>query len=180
MADNDAACVYHSMGAAEYGARGLATNLQLAGHLQATFGSMIKHLRPMIERLQQDVKTPERNEELDFYNQLVDQCGFFNEHWRKRLAHLPMPRYNAAEALDALTRSAEFFDDSSGARNCITSRITSGLGDSPTITKRTIVAAGRAVGVRSRGRCGCVLSAQALGDSSSKGTGVLRRASRNA
>jgi len=33
---------------------------------------------------------------------------FFNEHWRKRLAHLPMPKYNSTEALDALTRSAEF------------------------------------------------------------------------
>jgi|ERR1700685_776347 hypothetical protein len=108
MTDNDAACMYHAIGAAEYGALALATKLRLAKNLQGTFGSIVKHLRSKIERLEKIKRTAKRNAELDFYHTLIDQCGFFNEHWRKRLAHLPMPKYNSTEALDALTRSAEF------------------------------------------------------------------------
>jgi hypothetical protein len=107
MADNDSACVYHAMGAAEYGLRALAKRVRLRKSLHATWGLMIKHLRPKIDGLQKTVRTIKRNGQLDFYNQLLDQCGFFNEHWRKPVAHLP-PRYNAAEALNALSRSAEF------------------------------------------------------------------------
>jgi hypothetical protein len=108
LADRDAACIYHAVGAAEYGARALATKLHLSKHLQDTFGSIVKHLRSKIEKLEKIKRTAKRNAELDFYHTLIDQCGFFNEHWRKRLAHLPMPKYNETEALDALTRSAEF------------------------------------------------------------------------
>lgn len=107
LADNDTACAYHAMGAAEYGLRALAKRLRIPKHLQATWGQLIKNLRTKIDKMQGRTKTAKRNQELDFYSQLLDQCVFFNEHWRKQIAHLP-PRYTAAEALNALTRSAEF------------------------------------------------------------------------
>jgi hypothetical protein len=107
VADNDTACAYHAMGAAEYGLQALAKRLRIPRHQQATWGQLIKNIRSKLEKMQGQVKTAKRNQELDFYSQLLDQCAFFNEHWRKQIAHLP-PRYTAAEALNALTRSAEF------------------------------------------------------------------------
>lgn len=107
VADNDTACAYHAMGAAEYGLRALAKRLRIPRHKQATWGQLIKNLRVKLEKMQGKIKTTRRNQELDLYSQLLDQCAFFNEHWRKHIAHLP-PRYTSAEALNALTRSLEF------------------------------------------------------------------------
>jgi hypothetical protein len=107
LTDNDPACVYHAMGAAEYGLRALAKRLRIKQPMQATWGILIKNLRNKIEELQGTTKSTKRNERLDFYSSLLDQCVFFNEHWRKSIAHLPK-EYTGEEALNALRRSAGF------------------------------------------------------------------------
>jgi hypothetical protein len=105
--DNDAACVYHSLNAAEYALRAIAQRFKIPKKQHDTWGTMLVALRAKIEELQQKKPTKQRNAMLDYYSELLDQCVFFNEHWRKKVAHLP-PRYTSAEALDALTRSGEF------------------------------------------------------------------------
>lgn len=115
VADNESACVYHAMGAAEYGLRALAKRLRLRKHLLATWGLLLKELRKKIEKMQGQTKTRKRREELDFYSSLLDQCVFFNEHYRKPTAHLP-PKYETADALNALTRSAEFLKTLAGRK----------------------------------------------------------------
>jgi hypothetical protein len=113
IADNDAACVYHSLNAAEYALRALATKLRVAKKQRDSWGTMIVSLRQKLEGkpgakgLQKQKRSARRNAQIDYYSQLLDQCVFFNEHWRKKVAHMP-PRYTAAEALNALTRAAEF------------------------------------------------------------------------
>ena len=113
VADNDAACVYHSLNASEYALRALATKLRVTKRQRDSWGTMISSLRHKLEGkpgskgLQKQKRSTKRNAQIDYYSQLLDQCVFFNEHWRKKVAHMP-PRYTAAEALNALTRAAEF------------------------------------------------------------------------
>jgi hypothetical protein len=115
VADNDAACVYHSLNAAEYALRALAIRRKVSKRQRDSWGEMISSLRQKMEGppgkpqlgLQKKKRTVRRNALLDYYSQVLDQCVFFNEHWRKKVAHMP-PRYTSAEALNALTRSGEF------------------------------------------------------------------------
>jgi hypothetical protein len=105
--DNDAACVYHSLNAAEYALRAIAKRFKIPKKQHDTWGQMLVALRKKIDTLQKGKRTKQRNAMLDYYAELLDQCVFFNEHWRKKVAHLP-PRYTSAEALDAITRAGEF------------------------------------------------------------------------
>jgi len=116
ITDNDSACVYHALNAAEYALRALAIRLRASKRQRDSWGTMISSLRQKIDGkpgksgdkgLQGQKRTAKRNAQLDYYSQLLDQCVFFNEHWRKKVAH-KAPRYTSAEALNALTRSGEF------------------------------------------------------------------------
>jgi len=56
--DQDSACVYHVMGAAEYGLRALARRLRIPKPMHATWRILIKRLRGKIDKLHGEKKSP--------------------------------------------------------------------------------------------------------------------------
>lgn len=116
VADNNTACVFHSMRVAEHGLRELANRLQITqiGSTPIEFsewGSIISKIRnELAERLkvvQGESRGEKKEAALKLYSDLNDQCSYFNDLWRKDVSHTRR-HYNATEALNALTRVREF------------------------------------------------------------------------
>jgi hypothetical protein len=109
--DEPEACIFHCMRTAEYGLRGLAKKIMpklRAERLE--WGSIIRELRRRIEEQHQSGKkklTPQRKQRLDFYSGALDQCVYF-KGIRDDNAHPRATRYEAADALKALTHVEEF------------------------------------------------------------------------
>jgi hypothetical protein len=108
--DNDTACVFHCMRAAEYGLKALAKRLRVSKKKidKLQWGPIIRDLRRKSEELhQRKVKpSPNREQQLEYYQAAIDKCSYFN-NMRDDAMH-GRGHYDDADASRALTNVEEF------------------------------------------------------------------------
>ena len=100
--DNDAACIFHCVRAAEFGVRGLGITLKRIRKSKQpedsmTWGHVIKELRALTEDLNAKegerkgpipkLKGKKRDKFLKFCTEALDTCSYLNTNWRIDAAH---------------------------------------------------------------------------------------------
>jgi len=68
---------------------------------------VITGIRNKIVDVRQTLLSPVRDNNLEFYSDIAEQCGHIKDIWRNSVSHARKP-YNAAEALGVITRVRDF------------------------------------------------------------------------
>jgi hypothetical protein len=119
--DCTTACVFHSMRIAEHGLRALAQKLKVRriGPQKhplefAEWGGILSALRGKLASIQQSKgRNAKKAAGAKFYADAASHADYLNEIWRKEVSHA-RGLFNAAEALNALTRTRAFMELLSG------------------------------------------------------------------
>jgi hypothetical protein len=106
------ASVFHSMRAAEIGVRALATALKVTFSFPielAEWGRIVSEIEPKIKIIEQQPRSTERDQDLEFYGSAAAQLRYFNDGWRIRVAHA-RAIYDELQARIALQHAGDFFE----------------------------------------------------------------------
>lgn len=103
--------VYHLMCAVEYGLRALAKDRRVVfkkGPIEFhQWGQIIGELEAPVAAINQWRKSEAREVAAEFYNKALKDCRYFNEAYRRHIAHARR-HYDRHEALSAMTHAREF------------------------------------------------------------------------
>jgi hypothetical protein len=111
------ACVFHSMRISEHGLRALARKLKVEFASKgkkypveyADWTTVLVSIENKIKAIRQKPVGAKKNAELTFYSEAAAHCSRIKDIWRNEVSHT-RTRYNATEALAAMTRVAEFME----------------------------------------------------------------------
>jgi hypothetical protein len=105
------AAVYHLTCAAEHGLRALARDRRIVfpkGPIELQqWGDIMRELEKAVAAITNWPKSKAREVALEFYNQALKDCRYFNETYRRQVAHARR-QYDRHEALSAMVRAREF------------------------------------------------------------------------
>ena len=115
ITDNFTACIFYLVRAVERAMREVARRLRILriGKNRipleySEWGPVCGAINKKIEKIQDDEKRgPRKAATLDFYSRMVREIEWFNEIWRKNVAHA-RTLYNKPEAENAMTRARDF------------------------------------------------------------------------
>ena len=116
ITDNFTACIFYVVRAVEHAMREIAYHLRVKkiGKKKipleySEWGPVCGAVNKKIEALQQKMKRGSRKStELDFYSRAIREIEWFNEIWRKNVAHA-RTLYNKPAAENAMIRAHDFF-----------------------------------------------------------------------
>jgi hypothetical protein len=114
-AGRNTACVFHCIRVAEFALRKLARKLRASvsdkGKTHpleyADWDKVITSIRNKITEIRGIPRGAKKQEKLQFYSNLADQCEYMKDIWRNEIMHMRR-RYNAAEALAVIGRVRDF------------------------------------------------------------------------
>lgn len=109
------ACVFHCMRVAEYGLRKLAKQLRvdITDHGKpcpieyGTWSKIITAVRNKLDDLRKQAASKRKEELIQRYSSIADQCEYLKDIWRNELAHTRR-FYNKAETLGVINRVRDF------------------------------------------------------------------------
>ena len=124
--ENNTASVFHSVRVSEHGLRNVAwkfgVRLKDKGKPQpvdyATWTKIIDEIKTKISAAHALPQGPRKSRKLQFHSRAADDCTFIRDIWRNDVSHT-RKHYNAAQALQVLTRVRDFMQSIVMGRNSI-------------------------------------------------------------
>ena len=109
------ACVFHCIRVTEYALRKLARKMKVTvsdkGKTHpleyADWDKVIQAIRNKIVAIRTFPRGPKKEQKLQFYSDLAEQCEYMKDIWRNEIMHTRRA-YNEAEALAVITRVRDF------------------------------------------------------------------------
>jgi hypothetical protein len=75
----------------------------------ATWNKVIEGIRSRISAARAKPKSARQNEQLQFYSDAAEQCGYIRDLWRNDVSH-HRKSFNDGEALGVMTRVQQFME----------------------------------------------------------------------
>lgn len=107
------ACVFHSMRAAEIALRVMANGMPKPIALDpalSNWHNVIECIESQIKQMQNEPKTPQRDENLQFFSAGASQFRYFKEAWRNHVSHA-RASYGEAEAFNVMLHVRDLIAD---------------------------------------------------------------------